>query len=93
MRLALPEKLAANGYGMPINKGFRTSANYTLEDLLKCSIALAHAKAEEITLSCLNCDFFIEAPEICKKANQRPPARVIAFGCPGHENINDEVPF
>jgi hypothetical protein len=50
---------------------------------------------EGVTLqqSCLTCASFDEANETCRKhANQRPPARVIAFGCPDYFDLN-EVPF
>ncbi len=44
--------------------------------------------------SCLNCCMFAEQTEACGMANppQRPPARVIAFGCNAHQDIND-IPF
>lgn len=32
--------------------------------------------------SCLTCQHFEEATEICRIAAARPPARVIAMGCP-----------
>lgn len=32
--------------------------------------------------TCLNCTHFDEPSEVCKLAQQRPPARVIAHGCP-----------
>lgn len=37
--------------------------------------------------TCLNCQHFAEPTELCMKADtpQRPPARVIAFGCPAFE--------
>lgn len=31
--------------------------------------------------SCLTCDRFDEAREVCRLAGARPPARVIAIGC------------
>ncbi len=31
--------------------------------------------------TCLNCERFKEDEEICEHYGQRPPARVIAFGC------------
>ncbi len=34
------------------------------------------------TVTCLNCKYFNEKAELCKKVMTRPPARVIAFGCP-----------
>lgn len=44
--------------------------------------------------SCLNCEYFNEGPELCMKAKpeQRPPARIIAYGCPGWNNF-DNIPF
>lgn len=35
---------------------------------------------------------FKYAPETCTKYNMRPPARVIAFGCPAYED-EDSIPF
>lgn len=32
--------------------------------------------------TCVNCTHFDEPTEVCKLAQQRPPARVIAHGCP-----------
>lgn len=42
--------------------------------------------------TCLNCINFREDQELCKLANQRPPARVIAYGCKAWED-KDEIPF
>lgn len=43
------------------------------------------------TRTCLTCDHFKEVNgEVCGVYNQRPPARVIAFGCETYEN---EIPF
>lgn len=42
--------------------------------------------------SCCNCLNFREHIELCGLYNQRPPARVIAYGCPKWED-KDEVPF
>lgn len=42
--------------------------------------------------SCLNCKLFNEKQEICSKYNQRPPARVIVFGCNDYEDTSD-IPF
>lgn len=38
---------------------------------------------------CLTCGYFDEETEVCKEAGQRPPARVIVFGCPKW----DDIPF
>lgn len=45
-----------------------------------------------LTSSCLSCSFFREPTELCNRYNQRPPARVIAFGCKDYLD-NDEIPF
>lgn len=42
--------------------------------------------------SCLSCVHFNEPTEICGVYNQRPPARVIANGCPAYIDYY-EVPF
>lgn len=55
---------------------------------------LDSAKPGEIVRSCISCEHFVESQEGCKISNmQRPPARVIAFGCPKYENIDDDIPF
>ncbi len=55
-------------------------------------IAELLGKAEQLVQnnlrSCLSCGFFREKDEACTAYNnQRPPARVIAFGCPTYEFI------
>ena len=40
--------------------------------------------------NCLTCSFFIEQMETCSVLNQRPPARVIAYGCEKHSEV---IPF
>ena len=47
-----------------------------------------------ITRSCVSCDHFKPAPglEHCGLVNQRPPARIIAFGCERYSDDMD-VPF
>lgn len=42
------------------------------------------------TRTCLTCDHFHEQKELCGLYGQRPPARIIAFGCPSYVN---EIPF
>lgn len=43
------------------------------------------------TRTCLTCDHFKEhSGEVCGLYHSRPPARIIAFGCPSYEN---EIPF
>lgn len=92
MLLKLPPELEIK-HKSPVNFTLRESADNTLEQLLKCALGIAYAKPEDIVKSCITCDFFSEQNEICKKYNQRPPARVIAFGCPQYSNIDDLIPF
>lgn len=42
--------------------------------------------------NCLNCSHFTEGLEHCKVWNARPPARVIAYGCSRHEDV-ETIPF
>lgn len=63
---------------------FTTHVRYDLEDAL--------VKMRPIYRSCMNCEYFIEKTEICKLANQRPPARIIAYGCEEWTDY-DEIPF
>lgn len=42
------------------------------------------------TKTCLRCSHFNESTEICGMYAQRPPARVITFGC---EHFDEEIPF
>lgn len=47
--------------------------------------------------NCLNCIHWDEAKEVCMKVNLRPPAEVIVYSCPQHEdikaNLDDDIPF
>lgn len=46
-----------------------------------------------ITPSCLSCEHFNEDRESCAISDyQRPPARIIAFGCERYKD-NDPIPF
>lgn len=40
--------------------------------------------------SCLNCEFWQDKEEVCRKWKVRPPAKVIVTGCEDH---SDEIPF
>jgi len=40
--------------------------------------------------SCIYCTNFDEENELCRLANQRPPARVVVQGCP---KFDLEIPF
>lgn len=44
--------------------------------------------------SCMNCDHFDEAKELCMRFNARPPARFIAISCgPGPNGWEPDIPF
>lgn len=58
----------------------RTDAYYDLQSIIAEGLERI-AKENHIYQSCVNCQNFNEPAEICKLANQRPPARVIVFGC------------
>lgn len=45
---------------------------------------------EKNVKTCISCNSFDESTETCKMFEQRPPARIIAFGC---EHFNDDIPF
>ena len=56
--------------------------------------ALGALKPCDILKSCITCDHFNEPNETCKISNNmRPPARIIAYGCPKYESIDDDIPF
>ncbi len=42
--------------------------------------------------NCLNCRNFSEITEVCTLANQRPPVKVICYGCDKHDDV-EGVPF
>lgn len=42
-------------------------------------------------VTCLTCTHFTEDTEACGLYGQRPPARVIAYGCPSY--VDKEPPF
>lgn len=45
---------------------------------------------ENAARTCIVCDHFDLPKELCNLNRQRPPARIIAFGCECFEN---EIPF
>jgi hypothetical protein len=42
--------------------------------------------------TCMTCLYFDETSETCTMFNARPPARVIAYGCPSHDPLPFEGP-
>ena len=69
--------------------------NIDRNSILAKELATELAKqVEKFMISCLRtcvtCDNFTEKTEICKLANARPPAAVIASGCSSYD---EKVPF
>ncbi len=51
----------------------------------------ANVNRSDIFPTCITCaNFSHDAKELCKLVNMRPPARIIADGCPQYV---DEIPF
>lgn len=76
---------------MVVKPKLRIDAYYDIQ----CAIESAlHKIANEnhIYRSCINCIHFREKTELCNLANQRPPARVIVFGCKEWMD-KDQIPF
>lgn len=42
--------------------------------------------------NCLNCEFFDENKEYCKRYDAKPPSRIICYGCEGHCDMGN-IPF
>lgn len=64
-----------------------TRTEFTEEDVDRLTQKL---HAQGLIHSCLTCEHFDEASETCHVYKQRPPARVIAYGCP---SWIDDIPF
>jgi hypothetical protein len=63
----------------------RPDAFYDLQAVINEAIR----NCDPIYQTCLTCIHFIEVKEICKLCNQRPPARIIVYGCKEY----DYIPF
>lgn len=72
------------------NIRFRTGAADAIHQLM-LSISLQDKDA--FTESCVNCVNFDEPKELCRKFQQRPPARIIAYGCTDYEDVETTIPF
>lgn len=64
-----------------------------LRDTLLNVTSWMHGKqALRLETTCVRCLSFDQQNEICKVAKARPPAKVIAYGCPQFES-EDTIPF
>lgn len=70
----------------------RPDATFDLRSALINTFENTIKQVDPVYISCLNCINFKEKEELCGLVNQRPPARVIAYGCPRWEDV-DEIPF
>lgn len=80
----------------PITPKLRNCSDLDLHSAIRSVVAkVVQDKTHYPFKTCLNCTKFIESMEHCKLYNARPPARVIAFGCSSHDDIdqNEEIPF
>jgi hypothetical protein len=73
----------------PIRPTIRQDRAYELRQHLFDWISSYDA---ELVRTCLTCTLFNEKQELCNKWKSRPPARVIAYGCPDYF-AEDEIPF
>lgn len=78
---------------MSSNNGLRWSAIRILKEMANLEKQLTNERAENLHISCVNCDNWQHQEEYCMKFRDRPPAKIIAFGCIDWTNINDDVPF
>lgn len=76
---------------MEIKPKLRVDAYYDIQSHIVAGLERV-ATEYFIYRSCLTCEYFNEKAELCKLANQRPPARVIVFGCPKWVDVK-EIPF
>jgi hypothetical protein len=73
---------------MPVER--EALANHVRE---KIRTAINEVLANQIIISsCISCINFDEPSEICKVFKQRPPARIIAHGCPEYVDAYD-IPY
>jgi hypothetical protein len=86
---------------MNIKAGLRNGELQTLQLRIQHTLQTFIAQAPDgITRCCINCQHFDESGQLtgrrdtCTKANppQTPPARIVAFGCPMHADLED-IPF
>jgi hypothetical protein len=64
----------------------------TVHDMARAVAKTAFQRDDSFIRNCLVCLNFDETTELCKLFQQRPPARVIAFGCDSFKDV-DDIPF
>ena len=77
---------------MKLKPKLRPDARHDLRARIYNAVEIEIEK-ENIYRNCMNCINFREMQnEVCDLVMQRPPARVIAYGCPKWEDKED-IPF
>lgn len=65
----------------------------TLVDTLRNVNSWIHGKQVlKLETTCVKCLSFDHEKEICRVAKSRPPAKIIAYGCPEFES-EDTIPY
>lgn len=75
-----------------IKPRLRNDVEIDLGYLIKHAVFRAIEDQRHPFKNCINCTKFDQKNEICNQYKARPPARVIAYGCPEHVDMY-EVPF
>lgn len=75
-----------------LKAAYKPEALHELRSNLYNIIANSLEQQKPVYISCLNCINFRETKEECGLAKQRPPARIIAYGCKMWEDV-DLIPF
>jgi hypothetical protein len=78
---------------MNLNSRQQRGKDYNADTLLVAEKLKYAIDMMGVLQSCINCNHFNEATEICRGVTPftaRPPARIIAYGCPSH---SAEIPF
>lgn len=68
----------------------RDGTIYDIRDAVQGALQAAFEKG--IMTTCITCIDFNEPTELCQRFKERPPARVIAYGCKSYTH-DDEIPF
>lgn len=70
----------------------RTAGSARIVGIMIAALEDADIEDGMLQPSCITCEHFNEAAELCTKYNARPPARVIVFACDAYED-NNPIPF
>lgn len=68
----------------------KTAGQQALDEFAKTVANEIKHLLETSMKTCIRCEHFDEKPELCRLAEKRPPARIIALGC---EKFEEPIPF